>query len=225
MAALAFPLWLISTLACSKPSGADSHATSAAPTSVAHAASASGVAAEREPVGSARPTGDAEGAARAVRGATAGSTVLEREFKDVTGKHRIVLTREPMPRGARLYAYDFCENPRSPGAPCWTIQDGIDDCEDDLAVEFVGEKLYVREAESKAAAVAVLYRMRCSSDLGPYEMKLVGYEGATKFAVRGTTGLESKLDTWPPKRVVDVRDPELARWAAATWDKHGTERF
>lgn len=156
--------------------------------------------------------------------AVVGVKVLEREIQDARGKHRVVLTREETRRGARLHAYDFCDRPAVAGAPCWTIHDGIDDCEFDLTVEFVGEHLYVRES-ARGAAVAVLYRTRCSGDLSAYDLKLVGYENGTKFAVRGTTGLASKVENWAPKRTVDVHDAALGKWAASVWDKHATERL
>jgi hypothetical protein len=150
-----------------------------------------------------------------------GTKVLEREQRDSAGNHRFVLSVERRGKSAHLYAYDFCESPPSAGAPCWTIQDGIDACDDDLSVDFVGDKLYLKENAGQLAA-AVLYRTRCSSDVSAYTMKLVGYENGKKFAVRGTTGLRGEYD---PKRTADVSDAALRPWALATWDKYAIEKL
>jgi hypothetical protein len=159
-------------------------------------------------------------------GAILGTKILEREAKDSAGNHRFVLSRDEHGKSVHLYAYDFCDAPPTPGAPCWAIQDGIDSCDDDLSVDFVGDKLYLKENGGRLAA-AVLYRSRCSTDVSAYTMKLVGYENGKKFAVRGTTGLKGAggATQYEPKRTADVSDAALRPWALATWDKLAIEKL
>ena len=158
-----------------------------------------------------------------------GKEILSKELTFDGGKHRIVLSAEDRTVGGRelgrrLFAYDFCDGAKTPGAACWKIEDGIDDCDEgDLSVDFVGDKVFVKEIGGKTA-VAVLYRMNCSTDVSAYTQKLIGYRDGVKFAVRGKTGLSVAGDKWPAQRTPDVKDAELRAWALASWDRYGTIR-
>ncbi|MGV3619417.1 MAG: M949_RS01915 family surface polysaccharide biosynthesis protein [Archangium sp.] len=68
----------------------------------------------------------------------------------------------------------------------WQAKDFVQQCEFDLQLEVVDGSIEVSDVdENGQGEVSFLYRLGCRSDVSPDGMKLLMYEGPTKFALRG----------------------------------------
>ena len=70
----------------------------------------------------------------------------------------------------------------------WRAKDFVEKCEFDLTLEVVEGSIEVTDLDADGEAeVSFLYRQACRSDVSPLTAKLLMYEGATKYALRGET--------------------------------------
>ncbi|PZR11467.1 MAG: hypothetical protein DI536_17735 [Archangium gephyra] len=68
----------------------------------------------------------------------------------------------------------------------WQAKDFVQKCEFDLQLELVDGSIEVTDVdENGQGEVSFLYRLGCRSDVSPDGMKLLMYEGTTKYALRG----------------------------------------
>ena len=93
-------------------------------------------------------------------------------------------------RSARLYATLFAEQ-GDEHMQVWLIQDRVDACPFDITAEFTQPALSVSDADGDGEAEFwVGYRVSCRSDVSPATLKLIGYEGAQKYVLRGSARLQ-----------------------------------
>jgi hypothetical protein len=92
-------------------------------------------------------------------------------------------------RSARLYATLFVDG--ADGAQqAWLIQDLVDTCPVDIDAEFTTPPASISDADADGEPEFwVSYRVACRGDVSPATLKLIGYEGTQKYALRGTTRL------------------------------------
>jgi hypothetical protein len=70
----------------------------------------------------------------------------------------------------------------------WRAKDFVEKCAFDLSLEFLDGSVEVTDLDDDGEAeVSFLYRLGCRSDVSPLTAKLLMYEGATKYALRGDT--------------------------------------
>jgi hypothetical protein len=70
----------------------------------------------------------------------------------------------------------------------WSAKDFVLDCEFDLDLRVLDGSLQVTDLDKDGTSeVSFGYIATCQSDVSPSTMKWLMYEGATKYAVRGTT--------------------------------------
>ena len=68
----------------------------------------------------------------------------------------------------------------------WKAKDFVKQCEFDLELEFLDNSIEVTDLDDDGiAVVSFLYKLGCRSDVSPLEVKLLMYEGKTKYALRG----------------------------------------
>ncbi|MFT3706857.1 MAG: hypothetical protein QM817_04240 [Archangium sp.] len=68
----------------------------------------------------------------------------------------------------------------------WRAKDFVEKCEFDLALDFVDGSIEVTDLDDDGEAeISFLYKLGCRSDVSPLGTKLLMYEGATKYALRG----------------------------------------
>lgn len=92
-------------------------------------------------------------------------------------------------RSARLYAtlYRLQGDERTRE---WVVQDRVDACMLDLTAEFTDPPATVSDADADGVPeIWVSYRTACRGDVSPATLKLIGYEGNQKYALRGTARL------------------------------------
>lgn len=70
----------------------------------------------------------------------------------------------------------------------WRAKDFVEKCEFDLTLDVVDGSIRLTDLDADGEPeVSFLYRLSCRSDVSPHTAKLLMYEGAIKFALRGET--------------------------------------
>ena len=68
----------------------------------------------------------------------------------------------------------------------WRAKDFVSKCEFDLTLDVIEGSIRVTDLDDDGEPeVSFLYRTACRSDVSPLTVKLLMYEGATKYALRG----------------------------------------
>jgi hypothetical protein len=128
-----------------------------------------------------------------------------------------------------IYAYCFIQ---SGGAwqKEWEVKDRIDDCEVDATCEFLPNSFTITDNDgNNLGEVTFLYKLSCKGDVSPDEKKLIMYEGANKYAIRGSTilnyeggkeGGDKKIDGSFTKAAKSLLD-----FANSQWDKFGITKY
>lgn len=86
---------------------------------------------------------------------------------------------------AEVYAYHYLIKKDSTFLT-WRVYDFVKDCNMDLEAIFVLGSFQVTDLNKDGIAeVWVMYKSVCHDDVSPYDMKIIMYQGAQKFALRG----------------------------------------
>lgn len=68
----------------------------------------------------------------------------------------------------------------------WKAKDFVNRCEFDLELEMLDDSIEVTDLDNDGLAeISFLYKLGCRSDVSPLDVKLLMYEGTTKYALRG----------------------------------------
>lgn len=120
------------------------------------------------------------------------------QFTDKAGEHILVVAETgevKTPKGdedARdkdMNVYHLLKNGDT-YTEVWKAQDYIRNCQFDLILEMRPESMEVTDLDKDGIAeISFVYFLTCISDVSPYDMKLLMYEGTDKYAVRGTAKL------------------------------------
>jgi hypothetical protein len=116
----------------------------------------------------------------------------------------------------------------------WHMSDKVEQCGLDLICEFVPDSLEITDVDGNGIAeVSFLYRLACKGGLDPDTQKLLLYEGARKYALRGTvrlvmpvnereavSGGEFKADS-----SFKSAPPSFLKFARDKWGRLGVERL
>jgi hypothetical protein len=165
-----------------------------------------------------------------------GSIVMGAKWIDMTGENILILTQTGAfpSKGecitsdgcsdAEIYAYHFVRNGNS-FSLLWRTMDYERNCSFDLYAGYLDKALYITDLDSDGVAESTfLYKLSCRSDVSPAVLKLIMHEGATKYAIRGTTKLsagygggEMHIDP------VLSASPVFKAFAIKTWNKYVTE--
>lgn len=131
-------------------------------------------------------------------------------------------------RSARLFATLFADDPDG-HQQTWLIQDRVDTCPVDITAEFTDPSVSVSDADGDGEPEFwVSYRLACRGDVSPATLKIIGYEGAQKYALRGTTRLllaESRDGGDFQADPAFERAPKLLEHASELWMRVRDERF
>lgn len=133
-------------------------------------------------------------------------------------------------RSARLYATMFEDLPGDQGArQRWRIQDLVDECPADLTAEFTEPALRVSDADADGEPeIWVAYRIACRGDVSPSNLKIIGYEGTQKYALRGRSRISLGESQEGGDAIPDAalaKAPELLALASSFWAQVRDERF
>ena len=127
-----------------------------------------------------------------------GTLVYAGGWNDAEGEHVVTLSYTTSSRedteyeiyyeSKRLFAHHYLMDKGSGKYnETWKIREFVNDCEFDLTAEFIGSSIQLSdENKNGIAEVWTLYNTACRSDVSPCAMKLIMYEGAQKYAMRGS---------------------------------------
>ncbi len=86
-----------------------------------------------------------------------------------------------------LYAYHYIDNGSSLKLSR-KITDFVKDCEFDVVLFYEPKSIEVTDLDNdEIYEVSFIYMLSCTSDISPYDMKLMLLENGNKYPVRGTT--------------------------------------
>lgn len=129
---------------------------------------------------------------------------------------------------ARLYATLFADTADG-HQQRWVIQDRVDACPFDITAAFTGAPARVSDADADGVPEFwVSYRVSCRSDVSPSTLKLIGYEGTQKYALRGTSRLQLGDSSEGGDYQADAAfkaAPLLLEYAKQLWMAVRDERF
>ena len=158
-------------------------------------------------------------------------------WHDSLGYHVVLLTETGMSdfkyedeREASLYAYHYIM--MDSGAKLtWRVYDYIKVCPFDVTAEFVKNSFAVTDLDRDGTTeIWVMYRLGCRSDISPNDQKIIMYEGAKKYAVRGNTRMpEDDRNFVGGEFTLDeafIKGPaSFRKFAEQHWKKYMTEKF
>jgi hypothetical protein len=163
-------------------------------------------------------------------------TVVEGlSWRDAQSEHRVLFTNIPVKlnknglQSGAIYAYCFVQ---SGGAwqKEWEVKDRVDNCEVDATCEFLPNSFTITDNDgNNLGEVTFLYKLSCKGDVSPDEKKLIMYEGANKYAIRGTTTLQFAGGKEGGDKKIDASFTKAAKplldFANNQWDKFGTTKY
>jgi hypothetical protein len=137
-----------------------------------------------------------------------------RRWRDENGENVLLLTRTREAwtgdvRAREIHAYHYVRS----GAAyrlLWHATDFIRECPVDVMLEYAPGSLRITDVDADGVAeTSFVYALACHGGVDPATLKLILHEGATKYAIRGTTDLRSLAPGYPPPEM--RLDPTLAR--------------
>ena len=163
-------------------------------------------------------------------------------MKDSAGEHLIFLTEtaefqskkiidQEEEKDKKLFAYNYLLDPTDSKYKLnWKIQDFVTNCGFDLLLKFLNNTFKITDLNTDGQAeIWTMYQKGCVSDVSPIEMKIIMYQGAQKFALRGNsvvdtgTGKEGgdyKLDESLTKAPKEFQD-----YAVKLWQVNNTQKY
>jgi hypothetical protein len=165
-----------------------------------------------------------------------GKIVTGARWRDLKGENILLLTQTGKfpTRGkctegrcfdAALYAYHYIKKDHSVSL-LWRLTDAQRHCPFDLYAGFLHGSLSVTDVDSDGVGESTfVYKLSCRSDVSPAQLKLIMHEGATKYAIRGTTKLPSGYGggEMVVNPALDKADPALKAFSIEKWDQYVAE--
>ncbi|MBS1524656.1 MAG: hypothetical protein JST19_03340 [Bacteroidetes bacterium] len=132
--------------------------------------------------------------------------------------------------GIRLEAYCYKLND-SKWHLAWQTNDFVDNCDVDLAGEFIKTGFAITDLNHDGQGeVWLMYRLACRGDVSPSTIKIIMHEGFKKYALRGESRVKvNATDYYGGDYKLDKafqKGPEVFRkYALQLWDKNHNEDF
>jgi hypothetical protein len=169
-----------------------------------------------------------------------GNIVQAIRWTDNTGDNIVLLTATEKTQSKNahddsysdgaLYAYHYLLSGDST-KQTWRVTDYVKECPVDMFLYFVDKAFAVTDLNKDGKAeVWIMYKVSCQGDVSPVPMKIIMYEDNKKFAVRGTT----KVETSPKKfmggeftfdQAFKSAPAEFRKYAEKIWQQHKTETW
>lgn len=112
----------------------------------------------------------------------------------------------------------------------WKMTDNISNCELDITCSFYDGHLSVTDLDSNGIAeITLVYALSCKGDVSPHEKKLIMYEGANKYAIRGEELMIMQKDSIGGTMEVDPafsKAPAVfLSFAKEYWSRFGLQKY
>jgi hypothetical protein len=164
-----------------------------------------------------------------------GTLVDGLSWQDAEGENRVLFTanRVQMNKGGQqggaVYVCCFIKDGTG-WKKKWEVKDRIDNCEVDATCEFLPNSFTITDNDgNNIGEVCFLYKLSCKGDVSPDEKKLIMYEGANKYAIRGSTILQFAEGKEGGDKKIDASFTKAAKplldFANNQWDKFGTTKY
>lgn len=164
------------------------------------------------------------------------------KLKDSNGDHIIVLTKtgeipskqiieQEDETDFKIFVYDYLFDKNDNKYKLnWKIQDFISNCEFDLMMGFVKNTFKITDLnKNEIAEIWTMYSMTCTSDVSPSEMKIIMYEGKQKFALRGSsivnTGTEKIGGDYKLDKSLSKAPKEIKEFALKMWKDNNEQKY
>lgn len=166
-----------------------------------------------------------------------GNVVAARGWTDRLGENVLLVTKTGCltpnlePGGTwcgdfETYAYHYVR--RQPGGAytlLWRTTDAVRECGEDVTLEPSARTVAITDLDADGVAeTTFVYLLACRGGVDPAGMKLIMHEGATKYAIRGSTDMTREIGTYGrPTMNLDAafqRAPaSFRRFAVAHWNR------
>lgn len=112
----------------------------------------------------------------------------------------------------------------------WKMMDHINNCELDIVCSFYDDNLTITDLDSNGLAeITMVYALSCKGDVSPNEKKLLMYEGAQKYAIRGEELMLLQKDTiggtWKVDTAFNKAPKAFLSFAIERWQKFGKQEY
>lgn len=112
----------------------------------------------------------------------------------------------------------------------WKMTDHINDCGLDIVCSFYDDHLTITDLDSNGLAeITMVYALSCKGDVSPNEKKLIMYEGAQKYAIRGEELMLLQKDTiggsWKADTAFSRAPKAFLSYAVEHWQKFGKQEY
>ncbi len=164
-------------------------------------------------------------------------------FSDRDAEHQVTITEALSDKVQKLDGWvrsatltvvsEARTTPKAKWATMWTAKDFVKDCEFDLTLGVIDDSIEVTDIDDNGRAeVSFMYRLGCRSDVSPTTLKLLMYQGTSKWALRGTSKVKVGVENGKPQYVggevtIDgafKNNPTLLREAMAQWQRNVQEK-
>ncbi len=128
-------------------------------------------------------------------------------------------------KSAALYTYHYITNKDSTYLT-WKIYDFIKECPFDIEVSFIKNTFQITDLNHDGIAeIWLMYKTGCRSDVSPYDMKIIMYEGQQKYCLRGQNKVQvSKKEFYGGDYKIDNKfkngPKEFLNFAKKLWNKN-----
>jgi hypothetical protein len=134
-------------------------------------------------------------------------------------------------KDAFLYAYHYIVKNDS-AKLAWRIYDFNKACDFDLDLYYIDKTFSITDLDNDGVAeVWVMYKNVCRSDVSPAEQKIIMYEGAKKYALRGESKIQypEEKDSYGGTFKLDDNfkngNAVFRQYAENLWNKHKLETW
>lgn len=148
------------------------------------------------------------------------------QFSDKYGEHLIVVaeTGETKSAGKNSDMKDMemnvyhLQKKGETYAEIWKAQDYVRNCEFDLVLGIRPESMEVTDLDKDGIGeISFVYYLTCTSDVSPYQMKLLMYEGTDKYALRGTAKIMDIKSVFTPDAALKTAPADFLKFATEKW--------
>lgn len=93
-------------------------------------------------------------------------------------------------KDSEIYAYHFL-NKYNTYEPTWTVNDFEKKCSLDVSAQFIPNSLQITDLNNNGIAeIWLVYKTNCTSDVSPFNLKIIMYEGNIKYTIRGKSKVQ-----------------------------------
>lgn len=162
-----------------------------------------------------------------------GSVVAARQWTDKQGTHVVVATETGEIASAELsggrsmgLAAQHWLVQGGTARPTWLVTDGEKQCPVDIAANFLPNTMAVTDLNRDGLAeVWLMYTTACHGDVSPQVVKVIMYQGNTKYAMRGQSRIQISAAEYEGGNYqfdYSFRNapPEFKTYAQALWNKN-----